>query len=90
MLADGNFISRCRGLLFFVISSVVGANNAASLFRCCRNHAMRPPAVYREKRWEEEALEATAPGLRERLGGDQAIVDSHVVVGNVSAYLCRR
>eukprot|EP00752_Nemacystus_decipiens_P002575 g2413.t1 len=44
----------------------------------------------REKRWVEEALEATAPGLRERLGGDQAIVDSHVVVGNVSAYLCRR
>eukprot|EP00903_Cladosiphon_okamuranus_P010615 g10038.t1 len=44
----------------------------------------------REKRWVEEALEATAPGLRERLGGDQAIVDSHVVVGNVSKYLCRR
>lgn len=46
--------------------------------------------VCREKRWVEEALEATAPGLRERLGGDQAIVDSHVVVGHVSAYLCRR
>lgn len=38
----------------------------------------------------EEALEATAPGLRERLGGDEAIVDSHATVGNVSAYLCRR
>ncbi|CAN0417590.1 unnamed protein product, partial [Ectocarpus sp. 12 AP-2014] len=44
----------------------------------------------REKRWVEEALEATAPGLRSRLGGDEAIVDSHLVVGNVSGYLCRR
>lgn len=38
----------------------------------------------------DEALEATAPGLRERLGGDEGIVDSHVGVGNVSGYLCRR
>ncbi|CAM9776814.1 unnamed protein product [Ectocarpus sp. 8 AP-2014] len=44
----------------------------------------------REKRWVEEALEATAPGLRSRLGGDEAIVDSHLVVGSVSGYLCRR
>ncbi|CAM9333617.1 unnamed protein product [Pylaiella littoralis] len=44
----------------------------------------------REKRWVDEALEATAPGLRERLGGDEAIVDSHAIVGNVSRYLCRR
>ncbi|CAM9344138.1 unnamed protein product [Scytosiphon promiscuus] len=44
----------------------------------------------REKRWVEEALAATAPGLRKRLGGDEAIVDSHVAVGSVSGYLCRR
>ncbi|CAM9909786.1 unnamed protein product, partial [Laminaria digitata] len=44
----------------------------------------------RRKRWLGEALEKTAPGLRQRLGGDEGIVDSHVGVGNVSGYLCRR
>lgn len=44
----------------------------------------------REKRWVEEALEATAPGLIDRLGGDVGIVDSHEGVGNVSGYLCQR
>lgn len=54
-------------------------------------HAMDQPSLAgREKRWVEEALEATAPDLRDRLGGDEAIVDSHVAVGNVSGYLCRR
>lgn len=38
----------------------------------------------------EEALEATAPGLRTRLGGDEGIVDSHVGVGNICGYLSRR
>lgn len=50
----------------------------------------RNDVLCREKRWVEEALEATAPGLRERLGGDEGIVDSHVGVGNISGYLCRR
>lgn len=47
-------------------------------------------APCREKRWVDEALEATAPGLRARLGGDEAIVDSHEGVGNVSGYMCQR
>lgn len=63
----------------------------AELFSVITDFAIVVSAfAYREKRWVEEALEASAPGLRERLGGDQAIVDSHVVVGSVSAYLCRR
>ncbi|CAN0454705.1 unnamed protein product, partial [Hapterophycus canaliculatus] len=55
-------------------------------------HAGNRPALIadREKRWVEEALAATAPDLRRRLGGDEAIVDSHVAVGSVSGYLCRR
>ncbi|CAN0046204.1 unnamed protein product, partial [Choristocarpus tenellus] len=44
----------------------------------------------REKRWVREALEATAPGLLERLGGDEGIVDSHVSVGEINDYLCER